>query len=82
MSSRRAGKTAPRALGFDKCQEVRVDLVFVGRAHAVRCTLMYLQLGALDDFGGLKRSGSDRDNRHRADMLGAPILIVEQRLPV
>ena len=41
-----------RALGADECQQVRVDLVFMGGAHAVRRTLIDLQLSALDNFGG------------------------------
>jgi hypothetical protein len=49
-------------LGFDECQQIRVDFVLVGRAHAVRRALINLQLGALDDFGGKERRCLDRND--------------------
>ena len=44
----------------EECQQVGVDLVLEGRAHAVRRARIDLQRGALDELGREQRRGADR----------------------
>jgi hypothetical protein len=49
--ARRAGNTGRHVLGFDERQQIRVDLVLMRSAHAVRRAFIDFQLSSLDDFG-------------------------------
>jgi len=49
------GQCAPRKLArltLEEREQILVDLVLVGRAHAVRQARIDFQRGALDDLGG------------------------------
>src|SRR5712691_8075397 len=45
---------------FDEGEQILVDLVLMGRAQAVRCTLVDLEGGVLDQFRGQHGRGADR----------------------
>src|SRR4051794_40763185 len=49
-----------QALSLEKLKQLRVDLVLVGRAHAVRRAGVDLQRRALDEFRGEHGRGADR----------------------
>ena len=40
-----------RCSGFDKSQQIIVDLVFMSCAHPVRCALINLEGSLFDEFG-------------------------------
>jgi hypothetical protein len=44
-------KPGYRALSCNECVQVGIDLIFMGRAHAVRCVFINFQRSTFDDFG-------------------------------
>ena len=48
--------------GFDKGEEIRIDLVFKRRAHAVRRAGIDLELRVFDQLRGQHGGGADRDD--------------------
>ncbi len=50
----------PDRLRLEEREQILVDLVLEGRAHAVRRALVDLQRGALDDLGREQGRGADR----------------------
>src|SRR5690242_11441680 len=59
LHDRLTGMTGGAGLGFQEGQQVLVDLVLEGRAHAVRRARVDLQRRALDDLGREPGRGAD-----------------------
>src|SRR5262245_33565981 len=55
-----AGPHSRDKSGLEEFQQVGVDLVLLGRAHAVRAARIDLELGVLDDLRGDRRRGLER----------------------
>ena len=46
--------------GLDEREQIRIDLIFMSRAHAVRQAGIDFQRGALNDLGGKHGRGAGR----------------------